>query len=212
MNAPTEPKECARCGQVHGRCTAHNRAGQPCGKHPLRGQQVCANHGGKSPRALNAAEVRLQQREALLAVETFGLPVPVDPHTALLEELHRTAGAVAWLGAIVADLERKDVVWGQTRVKVGGDDAGTTHEAKPNLWVALWQGERKHLVDVAAACAKAGIEERRIQLAEGQGRMLAAVIQRILGRLDLSEAQRALVGSVVPEELRAIAAAEVTPS
>ena len=201
----TNLKDCPRCGQPHERCKAHNRQGFPCGRYPLAGQQVCNLHGGKSPRALSAAGRRLAEREALLAVETFGLPILVDPHTALLEELHRTAGAVAWLGALVADLERADVIWGQTRKKVGGDDAGTTFEAKPNAWYVLWQGERKHLVDVATACTKAGIEERRIQLAEDQGRLLAGVIQRILGRLDLSEVQQSLVGSVVPEELRQIA-------
>lgn len=217
MPAPSEqsPMSCDVCGEPHvtshGKpsCTGHKkkaRGGGPCTQPPMKGQRVCRSHGAKTSRSLAAAERRLQERSALLALESFGIPVVVDPHTALLEELHRTAGAVAWLGAIVAGLDREDVAWGTSKVKTGGDDAGRTEEAKPNIWYELWARERKHLVDVAAACVKAGIEERRIQLAEAQGAMLAGVISRVLDRLELSEVQRQLVASVVPEELRAIAA------
>lgn len=34
---------------------------------------------------------------ASAAVAEFGLPLEVAPHEALLQELHRTAGRVAWL-------------------------------------------------------------------------------------------------------------------
>ncbi|NUS54724.1 MAG: hypothetical protein HOV66_07660 [Streptomycetaceae bacterium] len=164
-------------------------------------------HGGAAPQAIEAASRRRAERQALLAVETFGLPREIDPHTALLEELHRTAGAVEWLGAVVADLQRGDVVWGMTQEKVGGEDAGTTWESGVNTWVQLWQAERKHLVDVSKACASAGIEERRIRLAESQGQLLAGVVRAVLDRLGLSEEQRVLAGVVVPEEFRRLAAA-----
>lgn len=54
-----------------------------------------------------------------------------------------------------------------------------------------WQKERRHLVAVAAACAKAGIEERRQALAESQGQLLARVVQVVLAGLDLSAEQQA---------------------
>lgn len=195
---------CRKCGQTHDPdlCASHNAAGRPCRKRPIVGGRVCPTHGGSAPQVRAAADARLRQREAVLAVETFGLPREIDPHAALLEELHRTAGAVEWLGAVVADLERGAVVWGVTRVKTGGEDAGTTAEAGVNTWVQLWQAERKHLVDVSKACAAAGIEERRIRLAESQGQLLAGVVRAVLDRLELSEAQRRLVSVVVPEEFR----------
>ena len=46
---------------------------------------------------------------------SFGLPREVDPHEALLEEVHRMAGHVAWLGELVAALERKQIVHGITK-------------------------------------------------------------------------------------------------
>lgn len=125
----------------------------------------------------------------MLAVETFGLPREVDPHSALLEELHRTAGAVEWLAAVVADI-------GQ------GDVAGS-------VFVELWQGERDRLVKVARACVDVGIEERRVRLAESAGAALASVVRAVLERLGLSEEQQVLALSVVPEELRRLAVGSV---
>lgn len=200
--ATENPKPCSKCGSPHTKCTAHTRAGKPCGQRPMAGQRVCRMHGGTAPQALAAAQARTQERKAILAVESFGLPREIDPHSALLEELHRTAGAVEWLGAIVADLRRNQVAWGQTRHKTGGEDHGTTLEAKPNAFVLLWQGERKNLVAVAKTCIEVGIEERRVRLAEDAGRQLAGLVRAVLDRLNLTDDQRALSLVVVPEEFR----------
>lgn len=148
----------------------------------------------------------MQERAAVVALESFGVPIVVDPHTALIQELHRTAGAVEWVGAIVADIDRKDLVWGKTKVKRGGDDHGTTKEAKPNIWYELWARERKHLVDVAAACVKAGIEERRIQLETRQAQVVVATFERALLRAALSDEQRHELKVIAAEEFMAIEA------
>jgi hypothetical protein len=50
----------------------------------------------------------------------------------------------------------------------------------------------------------ADVAEREVALAEAQGALVAAVIERILARLGLTEEQEALVGVVVPSELRAV--------
>jgi hypothetical protein len=146
-------------------------------------QAVCKMHGGKAPQALDAAARRREMREALLAAETLGLPREVDPHTALLEELHRTAGAVQWFGAVVAELKQS---------QVGGD----------SIYVRLFSEERDRLVKVAKTCVDVGIEERRVRLAESAGAQLAAVVRAVLDRLELSDQQRLLALSVVPEEFR----------
>ncbi|WP_154402723.1 hypothetical protein [Nocardioides speluncae] len=168
---------------------------------------MCRTHGGSAGQVKAAAERRQDQARAAAAVVTFGLPREVDPHGALLEELHRTAGAVAWLEYVVRDLEQGEVVWGVTeKVRKGsGEHPGTdtTKAARPNVWVQLYQQERKHLVEVAKACVSAGIEERRVRLAESQGVMLAAVVRGVLDRLDLDDRQRGLVSEVVPAVFRA---------
>ena len=142
----------------------------------------------------------------------LGLKIDTSPQQALLDEVQRAAGMVAYYGAQVERIAEQDpnrLVNGVTRVETReGFQAGkvSTAEAIPSVWLRLWNEERDRLARVAAAAMKAGIEERRVQLAEAQGALIADVIRRILGRLNLSSDQQALVGEVVPQELRALTA------
>lgn len=190
------------------RCTAHSkRSGTQCKRIPAEGATVCVMHGGNAPQVREAAERRVQQAYAERAVATYGLPRDVDPHTALAEEVARTAGHVAWLGAKIAELEDDDLVWGVT----AQDDKGatefpgtdTTSEAKPNVWVKLYQDERAHLTRVAKAAVDAGVEERRVQIAEQQGELIARVIRGVLD--DLGVGDREDVPRVVRRHLTAVA-------
>jgi hypothetical protein len=193
----TDP--CPKCAQVHdpALCQGHVIKDpitrepidpRQCAKTPVKGSTVCRSHGAaRGTPAAAAAEQRLLLRRAVLEAETLGLPREVDPHTALLEELHRTAGAVQWLGAVVADLKREHV----------GGDVGPAQ-----VWVRFLGDERDRLVKVAKTCVDVGIEERRVRLAESAGAQLAAVVRAVLDRLELSDGQRLLALQVVPEEFR----------
>lgn len=101
------------------------------------------------------------------------------------------------------------LVWGQTehKAKTGGDDWGTTtvHKAGPNAWYELYSRERDRLIKVCAEAIRAGIDERRVQLAEQQGALVAEAIRRILDDLNLSPEQLGRVADIVPRHLRAIA-------
>ena len=237
-------------GQVkNGRtiCGAKTKAETPCGLNPLEGGTRCKKHGGGSPQARRAAEKRLAeaqaQKELERGVRTLGLPIDIDPGKALLDEIHWTAGHVAWLREKVQELDEvgtltrgtedrttwtKDgdsefhegsdesgnpnahsLVWGQTeyRDKTGGEDAGQTvvEQAGINIWYQLYFKERDHLAKICALALKAGIEERKVKLAESQGALVADVIRRILAALNLSPAQQALVPEIVPQQLRLLA-------
>jgi hypothetical protein len=229
-------------------CGAKKRDGNPCGAAPIKGGKRCVRHGGKAPQVQAAAARRVAEADAkeqmVKAVRTLGLPIDIDPGKALLDEIHWTAGHVAWLRDKVQELEtvgnltrgtadkttwNKDgdsefhegsdesgnpnahsLVWGQTeyRDKTGGDDAGQTvvEQAGINIWYQLYLKEREHLAKVCALALKAGIEERKVKLAESQGLLVADAIRRILSALGLTPEQQQLVPEVVPRELRALAA------
>ena len=137
----------------------------------MDGGTRCRMHGGASPQARAAAARRLSEREAQKALETYGIPIVTNPEDALLDEVHRTAGHVAWLGAVVAELDQDGLA--QRSMRSGGRE--------PSVWLRIYQVERKHLVSVAAAALKAGVEERRVQVVESQAAQLVAVIRALIG-------------------------------
>lgn len=163
----------ARKKQSTGTCT------RPAGwgtTHPGTGR--CKLHGGATTPHVTAARTERARR----AVATYGLPRDIDPAAALLEEVHRTAGHVAWLSSKVAELPEDDLVWGLVEETEKGATefrgTDTTHAARPSVWLDLYQRERTHLVRVSKAALDAGVNERLVQLAEQQGTMLAEIIRR----------------------------------
>ena len=187
---------CDRCDTPHERCTGHKRNGEPCGNWPIDGHDKCRMHAG-----VKAEQVK-QRVSAQRSVATYGLPLEVDPHDALLAEVHRTAGHVQWLGQVIADLDQGALNWGMTREKDGGDDRGTTWEAAPPVWVKLYQDERAHLVRVAKAAIDAGIDERRVRLAEEQGQVIVQVLKATLQDIGVDVTPE--VAETVGRHLRAV--------
>lgn len=190
------------------RCRATNRRGERCGRWPVPGATVCRAHGGASPQVKAAAARRRAEEEAARAVALFGAPKDVEPSQALLDLVHWTAGEVEYWREQVRALAAEDpeaLTWGKTREKTGGQDVGDTYEAKPNIAYVMLYAAQDRLAQYAAAALKAGVEERRVALAENQGALVADVIRRILDALDLDERQRELVPQVVPAQLRLLA-------
>ena len=162
------PRQAAYCKRPPGWGTDHPGAGR------------CKFHGGAAPDYAKRAE----KISADQLMRRYGLPRNVDPHTALLEELARSAGHVEWLRAQVAELEHDGVRSAQTQM-IG--PVGGAHDAwpeyRPNVWIEMYNRERSHLAKVAKLCIDVGIEERRVRMAEQQGQLLAGVIKAILSDL-----------------------------
>lgn len=189
-----------------GRCAATNKeSGERCRNKPLVDLTVCRLHGGGAPHTRKAAERRGVERQLRVAAATYGLPVDTTPEQAILEEIHRSAGIVAWLEREIRALSSDELTWGKVREKTGGDDWGTTDEARPHVLLTLYREERRHLVHVCATALRAGVEERRVRLAEQQGSLLVQVIRAILTDLRLTDEQQARVPQIVPRHLRAVA-------
>lgn len=80
---------------------------------------------------------------------------------------------------------RHGLTWGTSKITDKRTDDGsentTVETAAPSLWYELYARERDHLVKVCAAAIRAGVETRKVELAEKQGDLLAAALRRILG-------------------------------
>lgn len=183
-------------GHEDGKCGAKGRNGTPC-KRPAGtgtdhvGIGYCKHHGGSTPTHIKAAN----KQKAEIAVATYGLPREIDPHAALIEELHRTAGHVAWLSDMIGQFERdKDLI--QTSFSEHGS------VDSPAVWVEMYDRERRHFASVAKTCISVGIEERRVRLAEQQGELMAQVIRGIFTDLDIPITEE--VQSVVRRNLTVI--------
>ena len=172
------------------------RSGQPKGvlctrpkgwgtDHPGVGR--CKRHGGATPNHRKAAA----KESAEAAVALYGLPREIEPHEALLEELHRTAGHVAWLEQIIRAGEiAKELNPTGKRRAVKLDQAVFGGGDQPSVWLDLYERERKHLKDVAKTCIALGIEERRVQILEEQASWFAERQRLILTDLGIDPNER----------------------
>lgn len=158
--------------EVPGKCNSRCRTKEGLCRNPAgkgtdhKGYGACAKHCGNTPTHVKGAQNLMAQD----AVKQYGLPVEVDPHQALLEEVHRTAGHVAWLGRLIGEYEEKE-------------DLVDTDYDSPRIWLQLYQAERKHLKEVCKTAIGCGIAERHVQLAEDQGRMIATVFRKALSSM-----------------------------
>ena len=181
-----DPMPCAKCGEVHERCSGHRKTdGQPCTQHPVRGTRVCRMHSGTKPAVRRRGERRLAVQAAQREVARLGGSIDTDPLDAVLGLVREAAANVAVYRTLVADLESdvgepedETVAVGEQRIY---SDRGTTHvAAAPHIFVSMYDAERDRLAKYAKLCIDAGIDERRVRLAEVQGRALAQVIEAAL--------------------------------
>lgn len=166
------------------KCTAHTRSGKPCGRYALRGTNVCEYHGGKSPqvqRKIAREEETIRTLEqARRDVQLFGGRIDIHPAEALLQLVGSKAAEVAYWESRVAELEHDDLVWGLTREKTGGDDHGSTFEAKITVALDQLHIAQRDLAQFAAASLKAGVDEAHVKLRQSQAEQAVAVLRAAL--------------------------------
>lgn len=173
-----------------GTCGAKTRTGSPC-KRPAGygtshvGTGRCKSHGGATPTHELAGQVELARREA----QTMGQPLDIDPGEALLQCIRIAAGEVQYASQKVAELPDAMVstMWGP----------------KLHAWAVARQHAMDRLVTYSSVAIKAGLEERRVQLAEQQGDLIAEVIRGVL--TDLGVQDRPEAPSIVRRHLELVA-------
>lgn len=178
--------------------------------HPGIGR--CRFHLGDSPSHQVAAAKEMMIREA----PVMGNPITIDPHSAVLQEVHRTAGHVEWLRQVIAamGMNADDPMSAYTEEATGiaakgiGKALTQMSEAgmSPSVWMQLYQEERKHLIRAAKMAVDMGCAERTVAIAEQQGQMIAVVLRKVLNNpaIGLNNKQRAALPSIVRQELMAM--------
>ncbi len=171
--------------EIPGKCNGKRLGGNGLCRQPEGwgvigvGTGRCKRHGGATKTHRKAAE----NKAAIKAVETFGLPRDVDAPDALVEEVHRTAGILRYL-----DSELRGLTEAELKEK--------------SFLLGMYSRERRHGVDVNKVTIGAGFEERRIRLDEQLGVIIAQVISGTLK--DLGVADRPDVPAIVRKHLMVI--------
>lgn len=226
---------CVKCGNDHnGRCRGHrtrrDEAGklQACKRWPLRGLEVCTNHGGGTQQSRAAARRNLEYTDTLRAAISFGVPRHVDPADGLIQEYWLCAGLVVFYTERVREIERaaghEGLVFGVverseeldtsnsaaetsedgTRLeRVPGMKARTVRRAAPNVWLTLLNAERDRYAKLGVEIAKLGLEARRDEYI----RLHVSAFIGVLEGIELTPEQRARAG-VLLRELDAVHAGQ----
>lgn len=190
---------CPKCGQVHTACSKHRQTdGQPCRKAPIDGHDACTKHAGKSTEVVKQ---EVSRRRALAALNLDGDANPLDE---LLMEVQRAAAAVRWLGEKVAAMNDLDVINVREQEIVYADGkVTTTYTGSVNGYVKMWQAERDRLARVCKITLEAGVDERRVRLAETQGALIVDVLKATLDELGIVQDDR--VREILSRHLRSVA-------
>lgn len=198
-------------------CGAKTRKGTPCEQRAGHGtnhagEGRCSKHGGSSPKAEVAGQVLLARREAAV----MGIALDIEPHNAILECIRIAAGEVQYSSEQIAKLDPSEAVAPVVtktdrplKEEKGAEStfirAEEIETASPQLhiWIQVRRQAMDKLVQYSATAIKAKIEERRIELAEQQGQLLAQVIRGILR--DLGVADRPEAPQIVRKHLALVA-------
>ncbi|UTN93071.1 hypothetical protein SEA_MARKY_68 [Streptomyces phage Marky] len=158
------------------------------------------------------ANSRRRAVEEIRATARFGnFPIPDDmsPVDVLVDELKRSAGFCFWIESKMAEWEDELVMLQTENI----DDKGSMQIATNNkaLWMDIWQRERQHLAKVAKMCLDAGVDQRRVELAEKQASVMFMLINEAFDMLSLSPEQKAAVPKIMPALIRQLALPKAEP-
>lgn len=181
--------------------------------HP--GEGKCKLHGGSSPGYIKKVERERRERALAKARQEYGTELDVDPATALLQEVRRTAGAVAFLEAKVQELESGEMVWGvveettnwERNADTGGvvsADSVVKRRAQENAWLKLYRDERRHLAAVSKEAIQAGATKTLVEVFRQVGETYVRLIDRVVDQLELTDDQRGRLPAVMQAELTAL--------
>ena len=173
-------------------CGAQRHDGEFCAQragwgteHPGTGR--CRWHGGQLRSGLAAAA-----REEMRGMAT---PSNVSPGQALGGVLRLAAGQLVYASAQVARLREDDLF------ERAYSPAEGVFKLVPHHWLKLQRDVMNDVARYAKLAADAGVAEREQQLAESQTEVVADLLEKVVGSLDLTSEQREELGPSIRRHL-----------
>lgn len=220
---------CEKCGEAHRspsglpQCIGHVRSenNRRCRRPPTKGTHVCSKHGGATPQLKDKIERAryLEAREGEIAELLDACDLPnLHPIEGLLQIVRHSGQMFRMLEGLVAGLKTDPTV---DQVIVGMDDDGDpVYKAvygDDAIWGVNSQGDQaSHVLVVlyekwtgiyARSCKMAldaGIDERRVQLAEQTTETMFNAVTRALATVALTPDLRDAFTKALAAELRTV--------
>lgn len=183
------------------RCVRHNpKTGLQCKNYRLHGATECRWHCNTVAKQ-SSAQIRqagwAAKERAVRKYEKEG-PLEISGAEDVINLLEERMGVQIQMARALDELVGKLTAAGEMRYE---HRAGEQLRGEVQVWLALNQ----QLTRLGADYLKIGLDERKVQIAEAQAKILVGVIRAILDRLDLSGEQRRVAARAVPEELERVA-------
>jgi hypothetical protein len=218
---------CNKCNKIHRThwgtvaCSAHISGSsplEPCSKAPRKGRTVCRSHGANLPTLAKAADrkLALMEAEGEIADLMRQCDIPdMHPIDGLLEVVRVSGSMVRLLTIKVGELrEDTEVVEVLRENKAGdirlerraGEDAfwmlDKDGQMQAHLYVQLLKIWTERYERACATALSAGIEERRIRLAEDTAETFFGALTKAIAVAGLDADTRAKLHAAMAQELR----------
>lgn len=239
---PQDPRKrleetCEKCGEIHRsptglpQCAGHvkSEGNRRCRRSPMNGTHVCSKHGGTTPQLLEKIERGryLEAREGEIAqlLDVCDLPNQ-HPIEGLLSVVRHSGQMFRMLEGLVGELKTDPTV---DYVILGMNDEGEP-VTRPvygddGLWALDAQGNQREHVLLALyekwtgiysrACKMAldaGIDERRVQLAEQTTETMFNAVNKALSSVAFTPELRDAFTRALASELRTVGVAQALES
>lgn len=225
----SEPKTiCQQCGKIHvtwhghGACKGHivnSDPLEPCSKPPKGRTGLCRSHGGALPNLVRASDRKLALMEAQGEIADLmrECDIPDQHPVDGLLEVVRVSGSMMRLltikvGELEEDTEVREVLHEnqktgelKTEYRAGRDafwGLNKDGEVVANLYVQLLKIWTERYEKACATALSAGIEERRIRLAEDTADTFFGALSKALGQVDMPPEMRQALNTALAQELR----------